>query len=535
MDHRFALDAGNVGAAIEICRQLDGLPLGLEMAAARVASLGLEGVRDQLGQRLRLLVGQRGAPERQMTLGSTFDWSYGLLSDVEQQVFRRLEPFMGGFDPAMAQAMGRLGADDPHAVDAEQALAALGALVDKSLVQRAPAGGRLYLLESARDYARSRLAAAGEQARVAARHAGIVADRFEACDEDLKTLRDADWIARYAPERHNVRAALQWAAETRAPDPLALMVASLASMDYLMETPAEVLHVSFPAELLAAAAPQRRARAYLHYAWAQYADGNRERATELMQQALADFEALGDLGGIYRALTLLVRICRARPDMAPQALQYASRLQALDDTQLPLRLRLMSGIGARLQGGEARIARLSEIQAVAQSAGLDTIAAMCSALLTDALLRVGRFEAVADAALACADTIQQRPRSKALVCHNHALALVRLGRCREAVAPARAALRALPGSADLIIDVFALAAATEQRWSVAALLAGYGRHVRQQHERGSDPAEAAAITETHRLLQNALSPDRLAELLLLGASLTGQAALAIALPAADEA
>lgn len=533
MDRSFELDAGNVEMAVEICRQLDGLPLALEMAAARVASLGLEGVRDQLGERLRLLTGQRGAPERQMTLGGTFDWSYGLLSPVEQQLFRRLEPFKGGFDAAMAQAMGRLRPDDLAPIDDRSVLAALGALIDKSLVQRAPGSGRLYLLEGARAYARDRLDALGEQAAVAARHAQVVAERFERCDDELKSLSDAAWIARYAAERHNVRAALLWAVDARDADLLALMVASLASLDYQMETQAEVLHVDFPADLLAAAAPRLRARAHLHYAWAQYAYGNRERATELMQRALADFESEGDPGGMFRALTLLVRICRARPGMAAEAQAYAARLLAMkvDETQVPLRLRLMCAIVVQLEDGSPRIARLTEVQMVARSAGLDTVAAMCCAYLTDALLMQGRFEEAAAAAEASMQTIDSHPRSKALVCHNHALALVRLGRCREAQAPARAALRALPSAAPLVIDVCALAAATEQRWPVAALLAGYGEQVRRHRARGSDPAEASAITDTRALLQEALSPERLAELLQLGAALTPEAALAIALPA----
>lgn len=533
-DHRFTLDPANVEIAGDICRQLDGLPLALEMAAARVASLGLQGVHEQLGRRLRLLVGRRGAPERQMSLGGTFDWSYGLLSEVEQSVFRRLEPFLGGFDVAMAQAMGDLGAGGTAVIDPDQALLALGALVDKSLVQRlSPGGDRLGLLESARDYARQRLEEAGEKAAVDARHARVMAERFRRCDDDLQQLPDADWIARYAPERHNVRAALQWAVAAGDADLLALMVASLASMDFLMETPAEVLRADVPADVLGRAGPSLRALGCLHFGWAHYADGSRERATELLRQALADFEALGDFAGTFRALTLLVRVYRSRPGMAEAEREALLRVQALDDTRAPLRLRLMCSLTTRLQDGEARIARLNEVQAVARGAGLDTLSAMCCAHLTDSLNMLGRYEASAEAAMACMESLQMQPRSRALVSHNHALALVRLGRVREALVPAREALRALPGSAQFIVDVFAVAAAAEGRWADAAMLAGHALHIRNQRHHAPDPAEATAIADTRRQLEAALPKDRLDELFLLGASLSTRSALGIAMPEGD--
>jgi predicted ATPase/DNA-binding winged helix-turn-helix (wHTH) protein len=167
-DRRFALTAANLDTAIDLCRQLDGLPLAIEMAAARIASLGVEGVRDRLGQQLRILAGARAAPARQRTLRAALDWSCALLSSAEQRVFRRLAPFVGGFTMEMAQTVGRDGAGCPlgnggELLDDCAALDCLSALVDKSLVQ-ATAGDRprYLLLESAREYGNERLAEAGE-------------------------------------------------------------------------------------------------------------------------------------------------------------------------------------------------------------------------------------------------------------------------------------------------------------------------------------------------------------------------------------
>ena len=171
-------------SAVELCRQLDGLPLAIEMAAARVATLGLQGVHDQIDQRLRLRAVTRDAPARHHTLLQTYEWSYGLLAPVEQCVFRRLEPFAGGFTAQMAQHLCCNIEASSERLSSWQVLDALSALVDKSLVQRdqakaAGAAERFYLLESARDYATLRLEEALELDAVHRRHAEVVADWFD--------------------------------------------------------------------------------------------------------------------------------------------------------------------------------------------------------------------------------------------------------------------------------------------------------------------------------------------------------------------
>ena len=154
-DPRFALNDDNLPVAIDICRRLDGLPLAIELAAARVATLGLQPVRDKLDARFKLLTGgSRATLRRHQTLRAALEWSHNLLTDAEQAVFRRLGVFAGGFTMEMAQAVAGDAQLDEWAV-----LDHLSALVDKSLVV-ADAGDapRYRLLESARAFALEQLA-----------------------------------------------------------------------------------------------------------------------------------------------------------------------------------------------------------------------------------------------------------------------------------------------------------------------------------------------------------------------------------------
>jgi predicted ATPase len=143
-----------------ICRRLDGLPLAIELAAARLRSISLNGLRDRLDQRFRLLTGgSRAALERQQTLRATVDWSYSLLNGPEQSLLRRLSVFAEGFDLDASEAV--CGAGHLDVTDL------LGSLVDKSLVMAEPAGGalRYRLLETIRQFAAERLVEAGEDLR----------------------------------------------------------------------------------------------------------------------------------------------------------------------------------------------------------------------------------------------------------------------------------------------------------------------------------------------------------------------------------
>lgn len=207
----FALDSGNEGAVVEICRALDGVPLALEFAAARVPLLGVEGVRQHLGQRLRVLSrGARDAPERHRTLRATLDWSHALLREDEKKVFRRLGVFVGGFGLELAQ---QLAADD--VTDAWDVLDLLGNLVDKSMVvvDATGAAPRYRLLETARAYACDQLDLAGERTALQQAHARAMLAMFDRRTrmERLGLETVDQWMQACQPEADNLRAAIDWA------------------------------------------------------------------------------------------------------------------------------------------------------------------------------------------------------------------------------------------------------------------------------------------------------------------------------------
>jgi predicted ATPase len=225
----FALRPDTVAAAAEICRRLDGMPLAIELAAARLPVLGLTGLHDRLDERLALLTrGPRDAPARQQTLRATLEWSHALLDADEQRLFRRLGVFVGGFSLELAQrALAEPGADEFATLDR------LGALVEKSLVvAEGDDRPRYRLLESARSYALEQLAAAGESEWMQRRLAEAMREIVEAFDAAIARVPRFDALVQaIEPEMDNLRAALQWAMAT--PDARPTALALLASSNAL--------------------------------------------------------------------------------------------------------------------------------------------------------------------------------------------------------------------------------------------------------------------------------------------------------------
>jgi predicted ATPase/tRNA A-37 threonylcarbamoyl transferase component Bud32 len=204
------LDAPNVAAIAEICRQLDGLPLAIELAAARTRLITPRAILARIGERLKLLTGgARDLPGRQQTLRRTLDWSYELLGADEQALIRRLSVFAGSFTLEQAEAVadpfGRL----EIAIDD-----GVGSLVDKSLlVRRGDEEGepRFAMLGVVRDYAAERLAASGEEQETRKAHAAYYLVLAEEGAQALRTGDSGAWLARLAREHDNLRAALEWA------------------------------------------------------------------------------------------------------------------------------------------------------------------------------------------------------------------------------------------------------------------------------------------------------------------------------------
>ena len=210
-DPRFALTEDNVAAATDICRHLDGIPLAIELAAARMPLLGLEGLHGLLGERLRVLAGgPRGALARHQTLRAALEWSYGLLRPEQQTVFRRLGVFAGSFSLEAAQ---RVAADET--IDRWAVLDDLGALIDKSLVVVEPdflGEPRYRLLETMRNFALDRLDAAGDAEVTRTRHLDVFIALAQQAKTELLGPQQGAWMRRLDLDHENMLAAHQWCA-----------------------------------------------------------------------------------------------------------------------------------------------------------------------------------------------------------------------------------------------------------------------------------------------------------------------------------
>ena len=199
---QFELTPACAPLVAELCIHLDGIPLALELAAARVRSLSIAQINARLDDRFRLLTGgTRTALPRHQTLRGALDWSYGLLSEQERVVLRRLAIFVGGFT---LEAAASVASDE--AIDEFTVSDLLGQLVARSLVtaDTNDVGARYRLLETTRAYAMEKLAEAGETDAIKRRHAEHFRDRFEHAYYDWLRMSDAHWHAIYLPERDNV-------------------------------------------------------------------------------------------------------------------------------------------------------------------------------------------------------------------------------------------------------------------------------------------------------------------------------------------
>lgn len=205
----FALNDENANTVAEICRRLDGIALALELAAPRLKVLSVNQLAARLNERFRLLTGgSRTALPRQQTMRALIDWSYDLLGDREQTVFRRAAVFTGSFS---LEAASDIFADET--IDAWDILDLLSGLVDKSLIVSELYGSeqRYRLLESTRQYALERLGSTGEEAELRRRHAAYFCRFTEEAERRYFVTPSRLWLSSVDPEVDNVRAALDWA------------------------------------------------------------------------------------------------------------------------------------------------------------------------------------------------------------------------------------------------------------------------------------------------------------------------------------
>jgi predicted ATPase len=209
----FELNRENAQAVTEICARLDGLPLAIELAAARIKVLSPASMRTRLASRMQLLTGgARDLPHRQQTLRATMDWSYDLLSAPEQKLFRRLSVFVGGCNLEGVEAV----CDTKGDLDLDL-LDGMSSMLDKSLLQqieRANGESRFVMLETLREYTLEKLQASGEDKATRRAHAAYCLVLAEEEAAEQSGPQSAEWLERFALEHDNFRAALEWLTET---------------------------------------------------------------------------------------------------------------------------------------------------------------------------------------------------------------------------------------------------------------------------------------------------------------------------------
>lgn len=327
----FELTEANALAIAGICARVDGLPLAIELAAARVGILPPQAMLKRLESRLRVLTGgARDLPARQQTLRSAIEWSHDLLEEQEQVLFRRLSVFSGGrtleaieaiCGPEIStQAHPISGPHSPLPSDVD-ILESVASLIDKSLLNREEqiAGGesRFVMLETIHEYARERLVESGEAQEISERHARFFLDLVERAAPELNGDDQAIWLRRLEEEQGNIRAALRWAPE-HSPELGLRLVGALwlfwEIRGYLSETRHLVAELLSHPNTLAHTSDRARA---LHTA-GNLADtqGDYEAALAYYNESLAIYRELGDSRSAARPLNGLGLVSFGQGDFA---------------------------------------------------------------------------------------------------------------------------------------------------------------------------------------------------------------------------
>ncbi|MGA9553490.1 MAG: tetratricopeptide repeat protein, partial [Candidatus Sulfotelmatobacter sp.] len=360
--HEFALTKENAPAVAAICARLDGLPLAIELAAARIKLLSPSAMLARLESRLNLLTGgARDLPSRQQTLRSTVDWSYGLLNAAEQTLFRRLSVFTGGCTlegvEAVCDTKGDLGLD---------VLDGVASMVDKSLAQQVEQGEaetRLRMLSTIREYALERLTESNDESATRRAHAAYYLVLAEEGAEDA--VAHPEWFDRFEIEHDNFRTALDYLIKTGDADWGPRLGAALFRFWETRE------HFTAGRDALArllalegaAARPKLRARLLFAAAVLAGEQGDYGSAQQLFEESLETSVELDDKPGVAVALNALAVNARDRGELDTAALLFERCVAIWKDVGNPADIaRALSNLASvmKFQGDYARASLLYE-------------------------------------------------------------------------------------------------------------------------------------------------------------------------------
>jgi len=329
----FAMTEENVRAAAEICTRLDGLPLAIELAAARTKMLSPTAMLPQLSNRLQLLArGPRDVPDRHRTLRHTMDWSHGLLSHDEQKLYRRLSVFVKGCTLDAAEAVCHIKGD--LEVDV---FGGLESLMDQSLIWRSDQSDRnprFQMLETVQEYGLDRLAESSEDASIRRAHSAYCLILAEEAEVDLAAGREQRaWIERLSQERHNIGAALDWLACVGNAE-WGLRLCNALFLYWKSQAPAEGRgRLLFFAHMPAAAGLTKlRAKALSTAGGLALDQGDFASARALNEEALIMHRELENAAGVLVCLNNLAVLDREQGNFAAAATLFFEIIRVLEHT-----------------------------------------------------------------------------------------------------------------------------------------------------------------------------------------------------------
>ena len=360
----FELTPENARSVATICRDLDGLPLAIELSTARIGALAVEQVAERLEDSLKLLTGgDRTVAPRHQTLRATLDWSYGLLSEPERSLFGRLSVFAGGWTLEAAEMVGAGGG-----IEEGEVLDLLSRLVSKSMVivEAAEGGGFRYgMLEPVRQYGQERLEASGEADAIRCRHAWWYFELAKEVEPWLRGARQEVWLEHLEREYSNLRAAHEWALEGGETELGLWFGGALGEFWYLSGHLSEGRRWLEAALASSSDAPPTpaRARALERAGWLAWEQGDYGSSVALSEESLALSRELEDEAGTVAALSNLGWAALLGNDLGlATALseEAATLARALGDEGGVARALLILGLAAVAQGDHDRATSLHE-------------------------------------------------------------------------------------------------------------------------------------------------------------------------------
>jgi predicted ATPase/DNA-binding winged helix-turn-helix (wHTH) protein len=534
----FTLIAARTRTVADLCVRLDGIPLALELAAARMRALSVEQILARIDDRFRLLTsGSRSAPPRHQTLRAMLDWSYDLLAEDERAVLRRLAICPGSFSLEAASAIA-----SDHALDACGAVDVVSQLVSRSLVaaDTSASEARYRLLETTRAYAFEKLAESGEADNARRRHARYFCGLFERTLANWMRMPDARWRGTYASEIEHVRVALDWALgpDGEPETAVALAGASGPVWAFLSLVPEGLRRLEAAAKSCEYASTANQARLWHWLGQIRFEAAAADSVTAF-ERAIELYRVVGDTLGVAHALVDVSRELTIHGRYEDAAAALAGALPTLEAAGVPKLLAYYhSNLGLlELKKGDAASARTHYERAASihRALGAERAALRALSTVADATWALGDLDAAVvmlrETAAKYREAHDKRNLARTLA--NLAGVLTELGDIDAALATLSEGLPLLrvQGYAWYFFDHVALRSALAGRIATAARLTAFVDATYAAKQTTREPNEARVRERLHAMLRAKLAPAELQRLLAQGATLDEDEACRMALEA----